>query len=99
VGIRHADRATPSTRKGWHYRCSSFVDYGHGVHPILCDPYFSDSVVVKALFFLILVCEAIGTAATSGLLCQPRVIVKMHYAASRKVAGSSPDEVDFFRLT
>jgi hypothetical protein len=24
-----------------------------------------------------LVCEAIGTAATSGLLCQPRVIVKM----------------------
>jgi hypothetical protein len=29
-------------------------------------------------FFLILVCEAIGTAATPpGLLCQPRVIVKM----------------------
>jgi hypothetical protein len=27
--------------------------------------------------FLILVCEAIGTAATPGLLCQPRVIVKM----------------------
>jgi hypothetical protein len=24
-----------------------------------------------------LVCEAIGTAATSGLLCQPRVIMKM----------------------
>jgi hypothetical protein len=24
-----------------------------------------------------LVCEAIGTAATRGLLCQPRVIVKM----------------------
>jgi RNA 3'-terminal phosphate cyclase len=24
-----------------------------------------------------LVCEAIGTAATTGLLCQPRVIVKM----------------------
>jgi hypothetical protein len=24
-----------------------------------------------------LVCEAIGTAATPGLLCQPRVIVKM----------------------
>jgi hypothetical protein len=22
-----------------------------------------------------------------------------HYAASRKVAGSSPDEVDFFKLT
>jgi hypothetical protein len=28
------------------------------------------------VFFLILVCEAIGTAATPGLLCQPRVIVK-----------------------
>jgi hypothetical protein len=29
------------------------------------------------LFLFILVCEAIGTAATPGLLCQPRVIVKM----------------------
>jgi hypothetical protein len=28
-------------------------------------------------FVLILVCEVIGTAATPGLLCQPRVIVKM----------------------
>jgi hypothetical protein len=28
-------------------------------------------------FFLILVCEAIGTADTPGLLFQPRVIVKM----------------------
>jgi hypothetical protein len=28
-------------------------------------------------FFLILVCEAIGTAATPGLLCQRRVIVEM----------------------
>jgi hypothetical protein len=27
--------------------------------------------------FFILVCEAIGTAATPGLLCQPRVIVNM----------------------
>jgi hypothetical protein len=27
--------------------------------------------------FLILDCEAIGIAATSGLLCQPRVMVKM----------------------
>jgi hypothetical protein len=30
-----------------------------------------------SLFFFILDCEAIGTAATPGLLCQPRVIVKM----------------------
>jgi hypothetical protein len=28
-------------------------------------------------FFLILVCEAIGTLTIPGLLCQPRVIVKM----------------------
>jgi hypothetical protein len=28
-------------------------------------------------FFYYLVCEAIGTAATPGLLCQPRVVVKM----------------------
>jgi hypothetical protein len=28
-------------------------------------------------FFLILVCEAIGTAATPGLLCHPRVTMKM----------------------
>jgi hypothetical protein len=30
-----------------------------------------------AFFFLILVCEAVGTAATPGILCQPRVMVKM----------------------
>jgi hypothetical protein len=29
------------------------------------------------IIFYYLVCEAIGTAATTGLLCQPRVIVKM----------------------
>jgi hypothetical protein len=29
-------------------------------------------------FFLTLVCEAIGTAATPGLLCQPWVIVKIN---------------------
>jgi hypothetical protein len=36
--------------------------------------------LVEALcffFFLILDCEAIGTTATPGLLCQPRVIMKM----------------------
>jgi hypothetical protein len=35
----------------------------------------SCSLVV--FFFNYLVCEAIGTAATIGLLCQPRVIAKM----------------------
>jgi hypothetical protein len=28
-------------------------------------------------YYYYLVCEAIGSAATPGLLCQPRVIVKM----------------------
>jgi hypothetical protein len=32
---------------------------------------------VESNFFNYLVREAIGTAATPGLLCQPRVIVKM----------------------
>jgi hypothetical protein len=31
----------------------------------------------KTYLFIYLVCEAIGTAATPDLLCQPRVIVKM----------------------
>jgi hypothetical protein len=31
----------------------------------------------RHFLFFYLVCEAIGTAATPGLLCQPRVIVKM----------------------
>jgi hypothetical protein len=34
-------------------------------------------VFVYSVFFIILDCEAIGIAATPGLLCQPRVIVKM----------------------
>jgi hypothetical protein len=39
----------------------------------------TNSPILKtvAFFFLILVCEAIGTAATPGLLCQPWVTVKM----------------------
>jgi hypothetical protein len=32
---------------------------------------------IYLVFFYYLVCEAIGTAAISGLWCQPRVIVKM----------------------
>jgi hypothetical protein len=34
-------------------------------------------VIFNASFFLILDCEAIGTAATPGLFCQPQVIMKM----------------------
>jgi hypothetical protein len=33
--------------------------------------------IIFSPFFYYLVCEAIGTAATPGLLCQRRVIVKM----------------------
>jgi hypothetical protein len=43
-------------------------------------------------FFYILVCEAIGTAATRGLLCQPRVmIVKMivEKQMERRLAGKT----------
>jgi hypothetical protein len=33
--------------------------------------------MVLNYFFFCLVCEAIGTAATPGLFCQPRVVVRM----------------------
>jgi hypothetical protein len=49
-------------------------------HQITCDYYVFHCKVTKPMFsrFLkILVCEAIDTAATPGLLCQPRMIVKM----------------------
>jgi hypothetical protein len=38
-----------------------------------------DRAEAQAAFFFLLIldCEAIGTAATPDLLCQPRVIVKM----------------------
>jgi hypothetical protein len=36
-----------------------------------------DDKLKRIVLFSYLVCEAIGTAATPGLLCQPRVIVKM----------------------
>jgi hypothetical protein len=44
------------------------------IHPNL-DAY--SNTESKSFFFIYLVCEAIGTAATPGLLCQPRVTVKM----------------------
>jgi hypothetical protein len=34
-------------------------------------------IIIIIIIIIILVCEAIGTAATPGLLCQPRVIVKI----------------------
>jgi hypothetical protein len=43
-------------------------------HTLLINTDISHRIL---FFFLILVCGAIGTSATPGLLCQPRVIVKM----------------------
>jgi hypothetical protein len=43
----------------------------------LTTPVFERAKTVHAFFYYYLVCEAIGTAATPGLLCQARVIVKM----------------------
>jgi hypothetical protein len=42
-----------------------------------CGNWFLTLREINIYFFLILDCEAIGTAATPGLLCQPRVIVKV----------------------
>jgi hypothetical protein len=38
---------------------------------------FELSYIVLVFLFIYLVCKVIGTAATPGLLCQPRVMVKM----------------------
>jgi hypothetical protein len=38
---------------------------------------YANQFLVLQIFFSYLVCEAIGTGATPGLLCQPRVIMKM----------------------
>jgi hypothetical protein len=44
-------------------------------------------------FYYYLVCEAIGTAATPGLLCQPRVIVKMIVEKERECRLAGETEV------
>jgi hypothetical protein len=46
-----------------------------------------------SIFFYYLVCEAIGTAATPGLLCQPRVIVKMIVEKQRECILAGETEV------
>jgi hypothetical protein len=59
--------------------------------------------VAKGLFLFYLVCEAIGTEATPGLLCQPRVIVKMivekqtecRLAGETEVLGENPPQRHF----
>jgi hypothetical protein len=41
------------------------------------NDYVDTSIEVFYYYYYYLVCEAIGTAATPGLLCQPRMIVKI----------------------
>jgi hypothetical protein len=64
-------------------KCVSFI-YHTTVNEILRIIIYRCLVIIcviihepRPFFFLILDCEAIGTAATLGLLCQPRVIMKM----------------------
>jgi hypothetical protein len=48
--------------------------FGHSARSIYRQSYGG---CLMLFFFIYLVCESIGTAATPGLLCQRRVIVKM----------------------
>jgi hypothetical protein len=52
--------------------------------------YHSDvSYTLNYYYYYYLICEAIGTVATPGLLCQPRVIVKiMEKQMECRLAGS-----------
>jgi hypothetical protein len=49
----------------------------HTSHGPLAIHIYRPLSLSLSLFFFFLVCNAIGTAATPGLLCQPRVIVKI----------------------
>jgi hypothetical protein len=49
-------------------------------------------------FFFFFVCEAIGNAATLGLLCQPRVIVKMIVEKQMECRLAGGTEVLHLRL-
>jgi hypothetical protein len=56
--------------------------------------FFSRYVILSGRFlFYYLVCEAIGTAATPGLLCQPRVIVKMVVEKQMECRSAGETEV------
>jgi hypothetical protein len=48
-----------------------------GLHGLLQKQLYPFTYMYIYIFFNYLVCEVIGTAATPGLLCQPRVIVKL----------------------
>jgi hypothetical protein len=69
----HPDSRPDLARYWWFLKLYwGLLEQGIGpLHGICCHRLFI------FLLFIYLVCEAIGTAATPGLLCQPRVIVKM----------------------
>jgi hypothetical protein len=56
-------------------RAGSFIAFGCRILSLPIRTFWRDWVQLG--FFFYLVCEAIGTAVTPGLFCQPRVIVKM----------------------
>jgi hypothetical protein len=76
-----------------HHQGASFPQYSHfstfhrkiffrdGLSKLHSPFFYSKSQLLKngclQYYYYYLVCEAIGTAATPGLLCQHRVIVKM----------------------
>jgi hypothetical protein len=62
-----------STRSSLHQHCFAFNKKSDAFASPVCD-----NVYELSYYYYYLVCEAIGTAATPGLLCQPRVIVKIY---------------------
>jgi hypothetical protein len=52
-----------------------------------------ESFLLLFYLFIYLVCEAVGIAATPGLLCQPRVIVKMIVAKQMECRLAGETEV------
>jgi hypothetical protein len=64
----------------FHWRLMDLFESDRGPGTLVgkfCTSVYTLLSIVFYVFTLYLVCEAIGTAATPGLLCQPRVIVKM----------------------
>jgi hypothetical protein len=54
---------------------------------------FNKIYFVLYFYYYYLVCEAIGTAATPGLLCQPRVIMKMIVEKQMECRSAGETEV------
>jgi hypothetical protein len=62
--------------KIWIYAIQS-VESQHIFWKNILPPFSGSTNKQSIFYYYYLVCEAIGTAATPSLLCQPRVIVKM----------------------